>query len=96
MVYTYPVKPADLGAASPGDLQAFLASPQLIARRMTELLDESKFISFYLLASPPKFTVALRERFRDEWEELQAMNQSAPKKKKPFNGTTKDIFKDLE
>lgn len=53
-------------------------------------------ISFYLLASPPKFTAALRERFREEWEELQAMNQPAPRKKKPFNGVTKDIFKDLE
>lgn len=50
MVYTYPVTPAAAGNATPADLQAFLASPTLIARRMAELVDESRFIGYYLLS----------------------------------------------
>lgn len=48
MVYTYPVSGNPL-SGSAADALAFLKSPTLIAKRMSELLSEQSFLSHYLL-----------------------------------------------
>lgn len=48
MVYTYPVSGNPLGGTV-ADALAFLKSPTLIAKRMSELLSEQSFLSHYLL-----------------------------------------------
>lgn len=52
---TYPFTPSQLAAATAVDLLAFIKSPTLVARRLSEILSAQQFLGLYLLSG--RYTV---------------------------------------
>ncbi|WP_433953609.1 hypothetical protein [Curtobacterium flaccumfaciens] len=68
---TYPFTPSQLAAASATDLLAFIKSPTLVARRLSEILTAQQFLGLFLLSGRYTITggalaVPTNEKFRTQ------------------------------
>lgn len=93
---TYPFTPSQLSAATPADLLAFIKSPALVARRLSEILQAQQFIGLFLLSG--RYTVQGGAIMVPKNEQIRtarsagAVNPGAEYKLTPLSAEQYDIY----